>query len=77
MRTGSEHLPPPGEQRPHPERTGAATNIATLLPTQAPGCLTRKARRYLMQIVRFHIQPSHFQSSLNFYSLALTDQSTK
>ena len=56
MRTESEHLPPPGEQRPHPERTGAATTIATLLPTQAPGRLTRKARHYLTQIVQLRAQ---------------------
>lgn len=52
MRPDSEHSPPPDEQRPHPERTGAATNVATLLPTQAPGRLTRKARHYFPQIVQ-------------------------
>jgi len=56
MRPDSEHPPPPVEQGPPPERTGAATNVATLLPTQAPGRLTRKARHYLPQIVQLRAQ---------------------
>jgi hypothetical protein len=71
MRTGTEHLPPQGEQRPHPERTGAVTTIATLLPVQAPGRLTHKARRYLRQIIRFRFHPSLFPSPLQFDSPAL------
>jgi len=31
-------------------------NVATLLPTQAPGRLTRKARHYLPQIVQLRAQ---------------------
>jgi len=56
MRPDSDHPPQPVEQRPPPERTGAATNVATLRPTQAPGRLTRKARHYLPQIVQLRVQ---------------------
>ena len=56
MRTDSEHSSTKGEQRPRPERTGTATSVATLLPTQVPGRLTRKARHYLTQIVQLRAQ---------------------
>lgn len=56
MRTDSEHSPAKVEHRPHPERTGTVTSVATLIPTQAPGRLTRKARHYLTQIAQLRAQ---------------------
>ncbi len=52
MRTAAEPRSPPVEHRPSTERTATTSmHVATLLPTQAPGRLTRKARHYVAQII--------------------------
>ena len=52
MRTDAEPPPPPGDRRPLAERTATTSrHVATLLPTQGPGRLTRKARHYVAQII--------------------------
>ena len=56
MRPDPEHLLPVHEQGPTAEQIGAPANVATLVPTQAPGRLTRKARHYLPQIVQLRAQ---------------------
>jgi hypothetical protein len=57
VRTGTEHLPASGERRPSTERTSTAiVEVATLVPDQVPGRLTRKARHYLPQIVRLRAE---------------------
>jgi hypothetical protein len=56
MRPDSEHSPQTVEQRPSPDPTPCSTTVATLLPAQAPGRLTRKARRYRPQIVKLRAE---------------------
>ena len=57
MRPHTEHPTESGDHSLVGQRTGTSiTQIATLLPTQPPGRLTRKARHYLPQIVQLRIQ---------------------